>query len=166
MLRELFARQQTDSTKPRQQQKNAPITIFKPSERSESPTPLDTEDEDFVPISHRDAGVYGMSNDFHEDEPQNSPPGAKLSRMSGNLLDLDDDAEHAFLHPLMGHLQGRLLGRNAARNTPSKFAPLHPYAQVLLLSDVDECLRVEEDAFPENERCSREKVCQSSFDAC
>ena len=100
-----------------------------------------------------------MSNESHDDEPQNSPPGAKLSRMSGNLLDLDDDAEHAFLHPLMGHLQGRLLGRNAARNTPNKFGPLHPYAQVLVLSDVDECVRVEEEAFPENERCSREKVC-------
>ena len=35
---------------------------------------------------------------------------------------------------------------------------LHPYVQTLSLSDLDSCVALEEDAFPEHERCSREKV--------
>lgn len=35
---------------------------------------------------------------------------------------------------------------------------LHPYTSILTLSDVDDCVKLEEAAFPENERCSREKV--------
>ncbi|MCJ1485707.1 hypothetical protein MMC06_005882, partial [Schaereria dolodes] len=34
---------------------------------------------------------------------------------------------------------------------------LHPYVQTLSLSDLDSCVALEEDAFPEHERCSREK---------
>ena len=36
---------------------------------------------------------------------------------------------------------------------------LHPYVQLLSLSDLDACLALENAAFPEKERCSREKVC-------
>ncbi|KAL4997704.1 hypothetical protein BDV10DRAFT_82507 [Aspergillus recurvatus] len=39
---------------------------------------------------------------------------------------------------------------------PSKLDDLHPFVQVLTQSNVDDCLAVEE-AFPENERCTREK---------
>lgn len=40
---------------------------------------------------------------------------------------------------------------------------LHPYTQTLSISDVDSCTKLEEEAFPPNERCSREKVsgCES-----
>src|SRR5436190_8699195 len=40
---------------------------------------------------------------------------------------------------------------------PSKLDELHPFVQLLSLSNVEDCVRVEE-AFPEHERCSREKV--------
>ena len=40
---------------------------------------------------------------------------------------------------------------------PSKLDELHPFVQLLSLSNVDDCERLEE-TFPENERCSREKV--------
>lgn len=39
----------------------------------------------------------------------------------------------------------------------SEIDELHPFVQLLSLSNVDDCLKVEE-AFPEHERCSREKV--------
>ncbi|KAL4957120.1 hypothetical protein BDW69DRAFT_156959 [Aspergillus filifer] len=39
---------------------------------------------------------------------------------------------------------------------PSKLDELHPFVQVLTESNVDDCVAVEE-AFPENERCTREK---------
>lgn len=42
---------------------------------------------------------------------------------------------------------------------PSEIDELHPFVQLLSLSNVDDCVKVEE-AFPENERCSKEKVCQ------
>ncbi|KAL2012498.1 hypothetical protein VTN00DRAFT_23 [Thermoascus crustaceus] len=39
---------------------------------------------------------------------------------------------------------------------PSEIDKLHPFVQLLSLSNVDDCVKVEE-AFPENERCSKEK---------
>ncbi|KAL4964097.1 polyamine acetyltransferase [Aspergillus stella-maris] len=39
---------------------------------------------------------------------------------------------------------------------PSKLDELHPFVQVLTESNVDDCVAVEE-AFPENERCTRDK---------
>lgn len=35
---------------------------------------------------------------------------------------------------------------------------LHPYVQTLSLTDVESCVALENATFPENERCSREKV--------
>lgn len=40
----------------------------------------------------------------------------------------------------------------------TKLEELHPFVQVLTESNVDDCVNVES-AFPEQERCSREKVC-------
>lgn len=40
----------------------------------------------------------------------------------------------------------------------TKLDELHPFVQVLNVSNVDDCVSVEE-AFPEQERCSRDKVC-------
>ena len=36
---------------------------------------------------------------------------------------------------------------------------LHPFVQVLSISDLDGCVAVENAAFPEDQRASREKVC-------
>ena len=36
---------------------------------------------------------------------------------------------------------------------------LHPHVQTLSTADVDACVALENAGFPENERCSREKVC-------
>ncbi|WEW59553.1 hypothetical protein PRK78_005027 [Emydomyces testavorans] len=40
---------------------------------------------------------------------------------------------------------------------PSQLDELHPFVQLLSVSNVDDCVRVEA-AFPEHERCSREKI--------
>lgn len=44
---------------------------------------------------------------------------------------------------------------------------LHPYVQTLSLMDVESCVALENATFPENERCSREKVIgdRSSYSA-
>lgn len=44
----------------------------------------------------------------------------------------------------------------AKRN--EKLDELHPYTNTLSLSDIDSCVRLEEETFPPQERCSREKV--------
>lgn len=35
---------------------------------------------------------------------------------------------------------------------------LHPYVQTLTVADVESCVALENAAFPEHERCSRDKV--------
>lgn len=66
-----------------------------------------------------------------------------------NELSLDKDPQS------LTHAQLRSKGANiSARND------LHPYVQTLSLADVDSCVALENAAFPENERCSREKVRQ------
>lgn len=47
--------------------------------------------------------------------------------------------------------------RRQPHDTRSKLDELHPFVQLLSLSNVDDCVTVE-GAFPEPERCSREKV--------
>ncbi|KAI4252394.1 MAG: hypothetical protein L6R42_007983 [Xanthoria sp. 1 TBL-2021] len=46
--------------------------------------------------------------------------------------------------------------RNAKMDNKA-LSDLHPYVQILSLSDVDSCVALENATFPENERCSREK---------
>jgi hypothetical protein len=95
-----------------------------------------------------------------------SSSGLALQRMSANnshpfsnVRD-DDDEDSSPLHPLMSRLQNRLLSRNTnlTRASSNKFDPLHPYTSILSLADVDQCVELENSAFPEHERCSREKV--------
>lgn len=56
----------------------------------------------------------------------------------------DSDFSHWFLRPPVQHQR-------------TKLDELHPFVQVLSVSNADDCVQVE-DALPEAERCSREKV--------
>ena len=42
---------------------------------------------------------------------------------------------------------------------PGSDSGLHPHVQTLSIDDLEACVALENAAFPENERCSREKVC-------
>ena len=48
--------------------------------------------------------------------------------------------------------------RRPPAHNRTKLDELHPFVQLLSTSNVDDCVKVEA-AFPEQERCSREKVC-------
>lgn len=50
-------------------------------------------------------------------------------------------------------------------HTNEKRDELHPYTQTLNISDVESCTRLEEAAFPPQERCTREKVSSMSLSA-
>jgi hypothetical protein len=125
-------------------------------ERARTPQP----DGDF------DSEMAGTDPDI-----SSSSSGLGLHRMSANNSHTfshgmdDDDEDSSPLHPLMSRLQNRLLSRNTNINraSSSKFDNLHPYTSILSVADVDQCVELEKSAFPENERCSREKVCSIPF---
>lgn len=66
--------------------------------------------------------------------------------------DEDEDRFTGYSRALSKPHQSEAMKRAGRRND------LHPYVTNLSLSDVESCVRLEEAAFPENERCSREKV--------
>ena len=55
--------------------------------------------------------------------------------------------------------EGTLVDILSQRN--EKRDEIHPYTQTLSLSDIDSCVRLEEETFPPQERCTREKVSHS-----
>ena len=54
-----------------------------------------------------------------------------------------------------------LSGRSmfASEGRPRGQGGLHPHVQILSIADLEACVALENAAFPEAERCSREKVC-------
>ena len=87
------------------------------------------DDDEFVPVNHEDVEAV----DDEEDE-------SEMERV---------------LRPFLG-LQRQ--GQRTRVAAPNKFDDLHPYTQILSLSDLDACVALEYGAFPEHERCSRDKV--------
>lgn len=101
---------------------------------SASPTQPHKDDEEFVPVSHED--VEDVDNDRDESE---------MERV---------------LRPFLGLQRQGQRSRGVAAN---KYDNLHPYTQILSLSDLEACVSLEDATFPEHERCSREKVCLASL---
>ena len=87
------------------------------------------DDDEFVPVNHEDVEAV----DDEEDE-------SEMERV---------------LRPFFG-LQRQ--GQRTRVAAPNKYDDLHPYAQILSLSDLDACVALEYGAFPEHERCSKDKV--------
>lgn len=47
---------------------------------------------------------------------------------------------------------------NILSQTNEKRDKIHPYVQTLSLSDIESCILLEDETFPPQERCTREKV--------
>lgn len=114
---------------------------------------------DFVPINHRDIDM--QDHDTDEAHP------LSLQRFGNNLQDVDgidegdDDSEDDDHDPMANnHLLNMLSGRLGARRRGSnhKWDHLHPENQALSISNVDQCTELEDQAFPPEERATREKV--------
>jgi hypothetical protein len=99
-----------------------------------STTKPQKDDEEFVPVNHED--VEDVDNEEEESE---------MERV---------------LRPFLG-LQRQ--GQRSRVAAPNKYDDLHPYTQILSLSNLEACVALESGAFPEHERCSRDKVCLYSF---
>ncbi len=71
--------------------------------------------------------------------------------------DQEDETEQTSYRPgFAGLFGGRMMQRG--RKTPGEFDHLHPFTQLLSSSTVDACVKLEAEAFPAHERCSKEKV--------
>jgi len=114
-------------------------------------------EDDFETVSPEDAGTTGQIDGKSTSTTKDD---LSLTRIHNRNQDEDDDSdddEHAMAHhPIFGMLAGRLGQRR--RGSAHKYDKLHPENQVLSLTYVDDCVEVENAAFPENERASREKV--------
>lgn len=118
-----------------------------------------TED-DFETVNHEDAPTPGTNGGAGAGTSGSASEDLQLTRFDNDLRDPEDDDsdddDAMAHHPIFGMLAGRLGQRR--RGSTHKYDKLHPENQVLTLANIDDCVEVET-AFPENERCSREKVC-------
>lgn len=134
------------------------------SERTEQPTET-IHEPDPITGEKPNSNVEGYTLPMTADDIARMDPRFSAAMASGLPLDeadLDDEEEmdegyvavdhddtsdfsHWFRRPPMQH-----------QRTP--LDELHPFVQVLSVSNVDDCVLVE-NALPEPERCSREKVC-------
>jgi hypothetical protein len=132
MLRDLLSKSQSDSDHDENSQKNPKQENRHPTGTKPHtiPTQPHKDDEEFVPVSHEDV------EDADEDDGE--------SEM------------HRVLRPLLGLQRQGQRSRGVAVN---KYDDLHPYTQILSLSDLEVCVALEKAAFPEHEGCSRDKVC-------
>lgn len=94
------------------------------------------------------------------------PPPPPLSSSQDNL-DYDSDSSTSGSGDVQIHgLKSKnaaggdvaVVGVNAEEREIRTKNDLHPYAQTLSLADLESCVALENAAFPEEERCSREKV--------
>lgn len=128
------------------------------SEQSRSKKDAETRqqsEDDFEAVSHEDAETTAKA-----DKSVHAKDDLQLTRFDNDLKDVEDDSdddESAMAnHPIFGMLAGRLGQRR--RGSSHKYDKLHPENQVLTIANVEDCVKVEESAFPPNERGSREKV--------
>lgn len=118
-----------------------------------------TED-DFETVNHEDALAPGTNAGAGSSPGAPSSDDLQLTRFDNDLRDVEeddsDDDDAMASHPIFGMLAGRLGQRR--RGSTHKYDRLHPENQILTRANVEDCVDVENSAFPENERCSREKV--------
>lgn len=115
-----------------------------------------TED-DFETVSHEDAETAGNPEVKSTSTTKDDLSLTRFNHRNQEEEDDSDDDDHAMAHhPIFGMLAGRLGQRR--RGSTHKYDKLHPENQVLSIAYLEDCVEVESGAFPENERCSREKV--------
>jgi GNAT superfamily N-acetyltransferase len=85
-----------------------------------------------------------------------APAPHRVSVLDFDALD-DDDEFVAVDHEDLEDYSWTYQSPQPRPYVPSPLEELHPFVQLLSLANVDDCLKVEE-SFPEDERCSREKV--------
>lgn len=102
-------------------------------------------------------------------DPQRMPPPQPSSSQDNSDYDSDSfSSEYGSMQIYGDSSRSKLktatggdvavVGVNAQEREIRTKNDLHPYVQTLSLADLDSCVALENAAFPEEERCSREKV--------
>lgn len=124
------------------------------SDESNKDTKQQQAEDEFENVGHEDAETpANTDNQYSRSED------LSLIRFDNDLRDVEDDSdedEGMSHHPLFGMLAGRLGQRR--RGSTHKYDKYHPENQVLTIANVNDCVEVEESAFPPEERATREKV--------
>lgn len=104
-------------------------------------------------------------------DPQRMPPPPPLSSSQDNL-DYDSDSSTSDSGDVQIYgLKSKnatggdvaVVGVNSQEREIRTKNDLHPYVQTLSLADLESCVALENAAFPEEERCSREKVSEPAL---
>lgn len=95
----------------------------------------------------------------NEDAGMTESPGAQTPKAGAPMESrgYSDFTVHGIYTDKSPHPVSRS-GKNAVRRND-----LHPYVQTLSIADLDSCEMLERACFPEEERCTREKVYTSTF---
>lgn len=104
---------------------------------------LPTTGADLSRLSNR--GAISIANGLPIDEEEDDDEGDE--EVGGDYVAVDHDDINDFSYWF----------RRPPMHQRTKLDELHPFVQVLNVSNVDDCVTVE-NAFPEHERCSRDKV--------
>lgn len=98
-------------------------------------------------------------------DPQRMPPPPLSSSQDNFDYDSDSSASESGVVQIYGFKSKNAtggdvaaVGVNAQEREIRTKNDLHPYVQTLSLADLESCVALENAAFPEEERCSREKV--------
>lgn len=135
-----------------------------PSESSEQTNALETASR---VISNINSTSGSSEGGFHPLQTSRIAEQSAVARADGhsedekNGLDGYDDDDGDFVavdHEDLDDYSWSFYRPPQPQSGRSMIDQLHPFVQLLSASNVDDCLKVEE-SFPENERCSREKVC-------
>ena len=86
-----------------------------------------------------------------ENTLQSMPQLSSQNKEAGSNMTADHDHDQDSYSDTTEYMDE--LGQSNAKRDP-----LHPYTQTLSLSDIESCIRLEDAAFPPQERCTREKV--------
>lgn len=133
-----------------------------PSESSEQTNALETASR-VIPNMSSTSGT--SEGGFHPLHTSRIAEQSAIARADGhseeekNELDgYDDDGDFVAVdHEDLDDYSWSFYRPPQPQSGRSMIDQLHPFVQLLSASNVDDCLKVEE-SFPENERCSREKV--------
>lgn len=135
-----------------------------PNESSEQSNALETASRVISNISTTSGSSEGG---FHPLDTTTIAEQSAIARADGHLEDEkngldgydDDDGDFVAVdHEDLDDYSWSFYRPPQPQSGRSMIDQLHPFVQLLSASNVDDCLKVEE-SFPENERCSREKVC-------
>jgi hypothetical protein len=140
--------------------------VAMPQDLSEHPTPdLQESPESIKSTPGQDEDPHGSEEEPHiyDEEPQMSEEEPPILEDEAHSPEEEPHASEEEETSQFDHLWTKFMAfsnhqRLARNKSPEDKNKLHPYVQILSITDLDACIALENAAQPEGHRCSREKV--------